>query len=44
MLGGLYLTYSEEEPINFNPFFIENRALPDVEKKEAIKVRTYAKS
>jgi conjugation system TraG family ATPase len=38
MLGGLYLTYSEEEPINFNPFFIENRALPDVEKKEAIKV------
>lgn len=38
MLGGMYLTYSEDEPINFNPFFIEHRALPDVEKKEAIKV------
>lgn len=38
MLGGLYLTYSEDEPINFNPFFIEHRAQPDVEKKEAIKV------
>ncbi len=38
MLGGLYLTYSEDEPINFNPFFIENRVMPDVEKKEAIKV------
>ena len=38
MLGGTYLTYSEEVPIHFNPFFVEGRRAPDVEKREAVKM------
>lgn len=38
LLGGRYLTYSEESPISFNPFYIEGRHYPDVEKREALKV------
>lgn len=38
LLGGRYLTYSEERPIHFNPFFVEVGGAPDVEKKESIKV------
>ena len=37
MLGGKYLTYKPEAPITFNPFFIESRARPDIEKLESIK-------
>lgn len=37
MLGGKYLTYKPEAPITFNPFFIEGRARPDIEKLESIK-------
>lgn len=37
MLGGKYLTYKPEKPIAFNPFFIEGRRDPDIEKLEAIK-------
>lgn len=35
LLGGYYFTYSEKEPIGFNPFFCEG--VPDTEKKESIK-------
>ena len=37
MLDGKYLTYTREKPISFNPFFLEGRAKPDIEKKETIK-------
>jgi len=37
MLGGKYLTYQVDNPISFNPFFIESRLKPDIEKLEAIK-------
>ena len=37
MLGGKYLTYKADAPISFNPFYIENRMPPDLEKIEAIK-------
>lgn len=37
MLGGKYLTYKPEAPITFNPFYIEGRARPDIEKLESIK-------
>ena len=37
LLDGAYITYEEEAPIAFNPFFIGEGRLPDVEKKESIK-------
>ncbi|MCY7357491.1 MAG: TraG family conjugative transposon ATPase, partial [Rudanella sp.] len=37
MLGGKYLTYQEDNPIRFNPFYIESRKRPNTEKKQAIK-------
>lgn len=36
LLGGYYFTYSEKEPICFNPFFLGEEGL-DTEKKESIK-------
>lgn len=36
LLEGYYFTYSEQEPIRFNPFFLGNDTL-DTEKKESIK-------
>ncbi|MBS1606025.1 MAG: TraG family conjugative transposon ATPase, partial [Bacteroidetes bacterium] len=35
-LGGYYFTYSDQEPIQFNPFFLGDDNL-DIEKKESIK-------
>ncbi|MES2328216.1 MAG: TraG family conjugative transposon ATPase [Bacteroidota bacterium] len=37
LVGGYYFTYNEQTPISFNPFYIENGAAPDTEKKESIK-------
>lgn len=37
MVNGYYFTYSEKEPIRFNPFFIGDGDLLDTEKKESIK-------
>ncbi len=37
MVNGYYFTYSEKEPIRFNPFYIGERDLLDTEKKESIK-------
>lgn len=37
MVGGYYFTYSEKEPIKFNPFFIAGGDVLDTEKKESIK-------
>ena len=37
MVGGYYFTYSEENPIRFNPFFIGEGDNLDTEKKESIK-------
>ncbi|MFA0960302.1 TraG family conjugative transposon ATPase [Roseivirga sp. BDSF3-8] len=37
LVGGYYFTYREEEPIRFNPFYMENREAPGTEKKESIK-------
>lgn len=37
MLGGRYLTYTPDSPISFNPFYIESRMAPDIEKIEAVK-------
>lgn len=37
MVGGYYFTYSEKEPIRFNPFFITEGDTLDTEKKESIK-------
>jgi conjugation system TraG family ATPase len=37
MVNGYYFTYSEENPIRFNPFFIGEGDNLDTEKKESIK-------
>lgn len=37
LLGGYYFTYSETEPIKFNPFYIGDDDVLDTEKKESIK-------
>lgn len=37
LLGGYYFTYSEEEPIKFNPFYLADGEVLDTEKKESIK-------
>jgi len=37
MVGGYYFTYSEENPIRFNPFFIAEDDVLDIETKESIK-------
>ena len=37
MVNGYYFTYSEENPIRFNPFFIGEGDHLDTEKKESIK-------
>lgn len=37
MVGGYYFTYSEKEPIRFNPFYIAEGDVLDTEKKESIK-------
>ncbi|MEO6963676.1 MAG: TraG family conjugative transposon ATPase [Puia sp.] len=37
MVKGYYFTYSEQEPIRFNPFFIGAGEVLDTEKKESIK-------
>lgn len=42
LLDGFYFTYEEEEPIRFNPFYIEGRKRPDTEKKESLKTLLYA--
>ena len=35
LLGGYYFTYTAEQPISFNQFYVDG--LPDTEKKESIK-------
>ena len=37
MVNGYYFTYSETDPIKFNPFFIADGEVLDTEKKESIK-------
>jgi conjugation system TraG family ATPase len=37
MVDGYYFTYSEKEPIRFNPFYIGEGDVMDTEKKESIK-------
>jgi conjugation system TraG family ATPase len=37
MVNGYYFTYSENDPIRFNPFFIDEGETLDTEKKESIK-------
>jgi conjugation system TraG family ATPase len=37
LVGGHYLSYSESDPIRFNPFFLTKGEAPDTEKKESIK-------
>jgi conjugation system TraG family ATPase len=37
LVGGYYFTYSEREPIRFNPFYIGDGDVLDTEKKESIK-------
>lgn len=37
MVGGYYFTYSEQDPIKFNPFYIGEGDMLDTEKKESIK-------
>ena len=37
MVGGYYFTYSEQDPIRFNPFYIGEGDALDTEKKESIK-------
>jgi conjugation system TraG family ATPase len=42
LVGGYYFTYSEAEPIKFNPFFIAPGDNLDTEKKESIKTMLLA--
>ena len=37
MVGGYYFTYSEKDPIKFNPFYVGEGDVMDTEKKESIK-------
>lgn len=37
LLGGYYFTYTEDNPIKFNPFYIPHGEVLDTEKKESIK-------
>lgn len=37
MVGGYYFTYSEKEPIQFNPFYVGDGDARDTEMKESIK-------
>ncbi|MEP6466065.1 MAG: TraG family conjugative transposon ATPase [Parafilimonas sp.] len=37
LVKGYYFTYSETDPIKFNPFYIPDGDVPDTEKKESIK-------
>ncbi|WP_316818419.1 TraG family conjugative transposon ATPase [Pedobacter nyackensis] len=37
LVGGYYFTYSEHDPISFNPFYLAAGDLLDTEKKESIK-------
>ena len=42
LVGGYYFTYSESEPIRFNPFYLEPGEVLDTEKKESIKTLLFA--
>ncbi|GAB3008091.1 TraG family conjugative transposon ATPase [Niabella terrae] len=37
LVGGYYFTYSEDDPIRFNPFYLKEGEALDTEKKESIK-------
>lgn len=37
LVGGYYFTYSENDPIRFNPFYLTDGDVLDTEKKESIK-------
>jgi conjugation system TraG family ATPase len=37
LVGGYYFTYTEEDPIRFNPFYIKPGERLDIEKKESLK-------
>lgn len=37
MVGGYYFTYTENNPVRFNPFFVGEGETPETEKKESIK-------
>jgi conjugation system TraG family ATPase len=37
LVGGYYFTYSESDPIKFNPFYLAEGDVLDTEKKESIK-------
>jgi len=37
LVGGVYLTYEDDNPISFNPFYVLPGEAPDIEKKESIK-------
>lgn len=37
LVGGYYFTYSENDPIRFNPFYLSGGDVLDTEKKESIK-------
>jgi conjugation system TraG family ATPase len=37
LVGGYYFTYTEEDPIRFNPFYIKAGDVLDTEKKESLK-------
>lgn len=42
LVGGYYFTYSDENPIRFNPFYIAEGDSLDIEKKESIKTMLLA--
>jgi len=42
LVGGYYFTYSESEPIRFNPFYLGPGEALDTEKKESIKTLLFA--
>lgn len=37
LLGGYYFTYTEQNPIRFNPFYLSEGDILDTEKKESLK-------
>jgi conjugation system TraG family ATPase len=42
LVNGYYFTYSENDPIRFNPFYLSDGDVLDTEKKESIKTLLFA--
>ncbi|MDR2275367.1 MAG: TraG family conjugative transposon ATPase [Sphingobacterium sp.] len=42
LIGGYYFIYTEDNPIRFNPFYLEDGEILDTERKESLKTLLFA--